>query len=718
MIKRIENLKIWQKLGLILLVMGIPLGTLAYFVYDAQNFQVTMAQDELRGTEYLKATRELLQQIPEHAASTAGHLSGDSSYRSSQQTAQAAIDNALSRLSTVNREAGAAYGASQKIETLQRDWQDLKGRADSLTVQANADKHSAFMAQVVDLIRQVADRSQLTLDPDPDSYYMMDLVTTQIPEITDSLSRARALGVAGGPKNWSESQRQQVLAAIAVAKARASAVVRSARVSAEKNPEAAGKMTGLASAASAAVDNLQRVANEGNASGREFHDKASAAVTEYLRLYEPANEILTGLVGIRLGNLNGQTLRRLGISFAVLLVALGIAFWVNGALAKQIRSLERLFEDIRLGNYQARAQVHSTDELGNAASNMNQMLDLVTKLVQSREERDEIQRSIQRLLDDVSGVADGDLSKQAEVTADMTGAIADSFNFMIDELRQVIGDVQRTTNVVSNSAGQIRSTAEHLATGSEAQSEQILKASTAIDQMTSSIQQVSNKAVVAADVANKARESAKQGAETVTKTIGGMEGIRQQVQQTAKRIKRLGESSQEIGEIVELISDIADRTSILALNASIQAAMAGEAGKGFAVVAEEVERLAERSTEATKKISGLIKSIQSDTNEAISAMEETTQEVVGGSRMADEAGRRLGEIESVSNQLAEIISGIASTAQQQAKGSESVARSVADISTVTQQTAAGAKQAAGSINELANLAGQLRDSMSRFKLPA
>jgi twitching motility protein PilJ len=204
----------------------------------------------------------------------------------------------------------------------------------------------------------------------------------------------------------------------------------------------------------------------------------------------------------------------------------------------------------------------------------------------------------------------------------------------------------------------------------------------------------------------------------VTKTIGGMEGIRQQVQQTAKRIKRLGESSQEIGEIVELISDIADRTSILALNASIQAAMAGEAGKGFAVVAEEVERLAERSTEATKKISGLIKSIQSDTNEAISAMEETTQEVVGGSRLADEAGRRLGEIESVSNQLAEIITGIAATAQQQAKGSESVARSVADISTVTQQTAAGAKQAAGSISDLANLAGQLRDSMSRFKLPA
>ena len=718
MLKKIENLKIWQKLGLIVLAMGIPFATLAYLVFNATAFQVTMAHEELAGADYLKVTRELLQQIPDHAAFSAGVISGDTSYRSNQQSTQSAIDNAMSRLTSVSRGAGAAYATGQKVETLQRDWQDLKGRAESLGAQASADKHSALMAQLVELVRTVGDKSQLILDPDLDSYYMMDLVVVQLPEIADSLGRARALGVAGGPKNWSDSQRTQIAAALASAKARALAVSRSARLSAETNPAASGKMTAPTAAALAAVDNLQRVANEGSASGREFHDKATAAVTEYIRLYEPANEVLTALVQVRLNRLNAENVTRVAIGFGILLIALGIAYWVNAGISKQIRALGKLFEDIRLGNYQARAQVHSGDELGDAAANTNKMLDLITSLVQSREERDVIQRSIQRLLDEVSGVADGDLSKQAEVTADMTGAIADSFNFMIDELRQVIGDVQRTTNTVSASAGQIRNTAEHLASGSEAQSEQILKASTAIDQMTLSIQQVSHKAVVAADVANKARESARQGAETVTKTIGGMEGIRQQVQQTAKRIKRLGESSQEIGEIVQLISDIADRTSILALNASIQAAMAGEAGKGFAVVAEEVERLAERSTEATKKISGLIKSIQTDTNEAMSAMEETTQEVVGGSRMADEAGRRLGEIESVSNQLAEIISGIASTAQQQAKGSEAVARSVADISTVTQQTAAGAKQAAGSINELANLAGRLRDSMSRFKLPA
>ena len=718
MLKKIENLKIWQKLGLIVLAMGIPVVTLAVLVFKATDFNVTMAKEELVGADYLKVTRELLQQIPEHAAFTAGALAGDNGYRADQQSAQGLIDGLMNTLSQTEREKGATYGTAQRVQAIQQSWQDLKGKSDGLSLQANAEKHNALMAQVVDLVRQVGDKSQLILDPDLDSYYMMDLVVVQLPEMLDSVGRARTVGIAGGPKGLADGQRQQLAAALATARTRANAIVRSSRISGENSPLVQARMPAAAAKASSSLDSLQRMANEGTASSREFNEKAAATVRDFFQLYEPASELLTGAVQARLVRLNSENYSRLGIGLLVLLGALALVYWVNAGLAGQIRSLGRLFEDIRLGNYEARAKVHSEDELGAAAVNMNKMLDVVTGLIQSRDERDQIQRSITKLLDEVSGVADGDLTKQAEVTADMTGAIADSFNFMIDELRLIIGDVQRTTLVVSNSAGQIRSTAEHLASGSEAQSEQILRASTAIGQMTVSIQQVSQKASLAADVAHKARDSAKAGSETVTKTIGGMEGIRQQVQQTSKRIKRLGESSQEIGEIVELISDIADRTSILALNASIQAAMAGEAGKGFAVVAEEVERLAERSTEATKKISGLIKSIQSDTNEAMSAMEETTQEVVGGSRLADEAGRRLGEIESVSNQLAEIISGIASTSQQQAKGSEAVARSVADISTVTQQTAAGAKQAAGSISDLASLAGKLSDSMSRFKLPA
>jgi twitching motility protein PilJ len=318
----------------------------------------------------------------------------------------------------------------------------------------------------------------------------------------------------------------------------------------------------------------------------------------------------------------------------------------------------------------------------------------------------------------VAGVAHGDLTKEAEVTAEMTGAIADSFNYMIVELRGIIGSVQDTTSRVATSTRTIRATAERLAEGSIQQSQRVTEVSAAIGTMTDSIQQVAQTANTASTVATQALAAARGGNESVQKTVEGMDAIRTHVQETAKRIKRLGESSQEIGEIVQLIEDVADRTSILALNASIQAAMAGEAGKGFAVVAEEVERLAERATGSAKKISTLIKSIQTDTKEAITAMEETTREVVGGSSLASAAGSRLAEIEAVSQRLAVLIESISAASKQQALGSEAVSRNVAVISGVAVETANGARSASESIQSLAEQAELLRSSLRHFKLPA
>ncbi len=410
--------------------------------------------------------------------------------------------------------------------------------------------------------------------------------------------------------------------------------------------------------------------------------------------------------------------RNIGITGVLLtLLALGAAFYLARLVLRQVSSISQTFTRIGIGDFGARAEVLGKDELGTTSRSLNAMLDNTLSLIQSREERDGIQHSIVRLLDEVSGVADGDLTREAEVTADVTGAIADSFNLMISELRRIISTARDTTQQVSSAANQIQSTTEHLAAGSEQQSLALAGTSASVDELAVSVAQVSESSVQAANVADQALSTAKQGAEAVAKTIEGMGSIRQQVQETAKRIKRLGESSQEVGEIVQLIGDIADRTSILALNASIQAAMAGEAGRGFAVVAEEVERLAERSAEATKRIGTLIKSIQSETTEAVAAMEATTREVVGGSALANEAGQSLGAIQSVSNRLAEIIQSISLAAKQQARGSEGVARSMNEISQVTQRTAAGTRQAAVSIRTLAALADELRESMDRFRLP-
>lgn len=406
-----------------------------------------------------------------------------------------------------------------------------------------------------------------------------------------------------------------------------------------------------------------------------------------------------------------------GLGLLAIIVVVVVAVLFTRGINDQIANITSVFRSVGEGDYAARATTDSNDEFGIVASGLNSMLDNTVQLIQTSEERDTMQFAIMKLLEEVSVVAEGDLTVEAEVTADMTGAIADSFNFMIEQLRNIIFDVQEATLQVSSSANEVQATTEYLAQGSETQAAQILDTSAAIDEMTVSIQQVSESAVMSAEVGQQATNSAKRGSQAVQATVQGMDRIREQVEETAKRITRLGRSSEEIGKIVQLIGDIADRTSILALNASIQAAAAGDAGRGFAVVAEEVERLAERSTEATRQIATLTRTIQSETQEAVASMQAATTEVVAGTKLAREAGDTLQEIQKVSDRLAELIQSISLAAKQQARGSETIALAMNDIADVTQQTAAGTKQAAVSISSLAMLADNLRNSVSTFKLP-
>ncbi|MCB9431285.1 MAG: methyl-accepting chemotaxis protein [Ardenticatenaceae bacterium] len=387
-------------------------------------------------------------------------------------------------------------------------------------------------------------------------------------------------------------------------------------------------------------------------------------------------------------------------------------------LTGQLRRIDHLFERVARGDNSRRIEIVSGDELGKAAQGINLMLDQMVAVVERTEaERDSLQNSIIKLLEEIADLGDGDLTVEAEVTADAMGAVADSINFTIGQLRSVISNVLRTTMAVSLSANKMRLTAEHLAQGSDAQATQITSTSAAVDEMATSVQQVSENAKQSSTVAEQALQTARQGSGAVQNTIEGMQRIRQQGQETAKRIKRLGESSQEVGEIVQVMRSIARRTNLLALNASLEAAAAGDAGRGFAVVAADVKRLSERSSMAAEQVAELIFAMQSETNEAVAAMEATTREVVEGSKLANEAGLALMEIESVSNQLAELIQSISLAATQQARGSETIAFSMNEIATVTQQTAVGTKDVAVAITRLAMLADQLRSSVSTFKLP-
>jgi twitching motility protein PilJ len=327
------------------------------------------------------------------------------------------------------------------------------------------------------------------------------------------------------------------------------------------------------------------------------------------------------------------------------------------------------------------------------------------------------QEAILRLLDEMGSLAEGDLTVKATVTEDITGAIADSINFAVEALRSLVSTINETAVQVAAAAQETQATAMHLAEAAEHQAQQITSASQQINSIASSIDQVSKNSAESADVAQRSVQIAAKGADVVRQTIQGMDNIRDQIQETSKRIKRLGESSQEIGSIVELINDIAEQTNILALNAAIQAASAGEAGRGFAVVADEVQRLAERASNATKRIEALVQTIQSDTNEAVSSMEQTTAEVVAGARLAEDAGLALGEIEKVSNDLADLIQNISTAARQQSAAATNITATMSVIQEITTQTSHGASQTAESIGNLAQLAADLRRSVADFKLP-
>jgi len=327
------------------------------------------------------------------------------------------------------------------------------------------------------------------------------------------------------------------------------------------------------------------------------------------------------------------------------------------------------------------------------------------------------QEAIMRLLDEMGSLAEGDLTVKTTVTEDITGAIADSVNYAIDELRTLVTTINETSEQVSSSAQETQTTARHLADAAEHQAQRISSATTLINQIASSMDNVSKDSAESADVAERSVQIASRGAEVVRETISGMDSIRDQIQETSKRIKRLGESSQEIGSIVELINDIAEQTNILALNAAIQAASAGEAGRGFAVVADEVQRLAERSASATKRIETLVQTIQSDTNEAVNSMEQTTAEVVAGARLAEDAGSALGDIERVSHDLSALIQNISAAARQQSAAATDISQSMNAIQEITSQTSQGASQTADSIGYLAQLASDLRRSVAHFKLP-
>lgn len=439
---------------------------------------------------------------------------------------------------------------------------------------------------------------------------------------------------------------------------------------------------------------------------------SNAALGDVLEVASPVDTANSTSRPIALISFGFITISSLGMILIVILVC-------RRVVIRPIKSILEANEQIRLGNIKARAVMYSYDELGMMVSELNSLLNSLESVIETKEfEKNSMQCSIMKLLEDVSDAATGDLTVEASVAEDMTGAISDSFNHMIYQLRQLVLNVQKATLYVNSSVNEIQQNTEILTQGSVSQAEQVLDSAAALDEMAVSIQQVSENAALSATVASQSLNSAKNGSLAVQNTIQVISHMGNKIQETSNHIKSLEKHSQDVGEIVNLIADISDRTSILALNASIEASLAGNAGSGFEIVAHEVERLSVRASEATKKIHVLVNTIQDEIKKAMIAMEESTFEVSRGSKVADEAGQALREIETVSSRLADLIQSISMSATQQARGSENLSQAMNEIANITKKTVSETQHASYSISQLASLSNELRESVRIFKLPA
>jgi twitching motility protein PilJ len=408
----------------------------------------------------------------------------------------------------------------------------------------------------------------------------------------------------------------------------------------------------------------------------------------------------------------------LGVGIIAVLFAIFIAVRLSRGLTNQVDHIMGLLEEMEQENYEARTPVVSDDELGVMAVTLNGMLDNMTMLIQSQDERNSIQESIMKLLEEISTLSDGDFTARAEVTEDLTGAIADSFNAMADQFSDIIAKVKVATKAVGITSEEVSRQTMGLAEKNIDQVKGVTTAVEAIDEMVGSIKMVAENAQQSATVSKRSRINAQEGAEAVQETNKAMVEIREEINETARSVKRLGESSLEIGNIVQIIDDIADRTSILALNASIQAAMAGDAGHGFAVVADEVQRLADSSSNSTKQIEVLVKSIQAEIKDLTTRIDESISKVVAGSQLADGAHGKLQEIEQVSRQLAELIEAITGATNNQVKMSETISKTMEEVGEVSRESSLSTQDTAASMNILSKTARDLRSAVDVFKISA
>jgi methyl-accepting chemotaxis protein len=665
----------------------LPVALLIYNTVQQGSADLVSLSKEREGVKYIGPLRELWRLVILHRGVMNPALNNDPASVAKRLPARAKVDESFTKLEALSESGDEVHAMGAEWAGVKKQWAALKSGIDNMDERAGYAAHTALTDGIQSTLVDIADKSQLTLDTALDSYYLQDTFINRMPPLLFQTHAARRLaGEVAAKKSASEEDKAVYTFLTREFPALSTSLSEGYQRALTANEQLAGAMGEDVKTANTSLKQLLATLKD--------------------KLFDvPKIEVSPDEVRGQLGK-DVDRLYALGEKTLVQL---------DGILVKRADTVRNKY----YGTLAAAALVSILGLTGlvllarNAIRNAEAREEQVKK---TEAENRKNQAAILQLLNEMGNLADGDLTVRAQVTEDITGAIADSMNYTIEELRTLVTGVNSASARVSQRTQVAQQVSERLLEATDRQSQEIEETTAQVLRVAQSINQVSVNAGESAKVAQRSLEAAEKGASAVQNSIKGMTEIREQIQETSKRIKRLGESSQEIGEIVELISGITEQTNVLALNAAIQAASAGEAGRGFSVVAEEVQRLAERSGEATKQIGAIVKTIQTDTHDAVVAMEKSTQGVVEGARLSDGAGQALAEIGQVSKQLAGLIQAISKATQDQATATNTVAKNMREILTITKQTTEGTKETAESVTNLAALAGELKGSVSGFKL--